>query len=132
MFISYVIYLLTKNKIVKTEIHNFTKLKNTDSWKQKKVFFQLFHFRNFSYFLYALFQKMINVLLEHSFKHICSRTIKSIINREPIYHFNSVIPKWALLSSSIIICFEEFVTQFCIFSWGWDTMLSIHYRNETV
>ena len=48
MFIIYVIDLSTKNKNVKTGVHIFTKIKNTDVWKKKKkkFFFQLFYFKN--------------------------------------------------------------------------------------
>ena len=36
MFILYVIDLSTKNKNVKTGVHTFTKIKNTDGWKKEK------------------------------------------------------------------------------------------------
>ena len=56
-----------KNFIV-TFIFLITKIKNTDGWRKKK-FFQLFHFRNSSFFINAFFQKMLNVSSEHSINH---------------------------------------------------------------
>ena len=44
MFIIYVIDLLTIKYNVKTGVHVYTKIKNTDHWKWKKNFFQEFHF----------------------------------------------------------------------------------------
>ena len=38
-------FINQKKKNVKTGVHIFTKIKNTDGWRQKN-FFQLFHFRN--------------------------------------------------------------------------------------
>ena len=37
---------------------------------EKKTSDQLFHFRNSLFFLYGIFQKMLNVSLEHSFKQL--------------------------------------------------------------
>ena len=38
MFIIYVIILSTKNKNANMGVHSFIKIKNKDSWKQKKLF----------------------------------------------------------------------------------------------
>ena len=48
----------------------FSKNKKIQTVKNRKnnFFFQLFHFRNSQFFLYGLFQKMLNVSWEHSFK----------------------------------------------------------------
>ena len=76
MFIIYVIDLSTKNKNVKTGVCIFIKIKSTGRWDKKirelnsltylvgieeKIFFQLIRFRKSSFFIYALFQKMLNV-----------------------------------------------------------------------
>ena len=65
MFIIYVIDLSTKNKMLKTGFHIFTKIKNTDRLKLKKN-------TCFSYFIsenpvFFFFQKMFNISWEHSF-----------------------------------------------------------------
>ena len=50
MLIIYVIDLSTKNKNVKTGVHIFTKIKNTDGWKQKKKYFSVISFQKFLIF----------------------------------------------------------------------------------
>ena len=63
---TYVHYLCHRFIIcVKTEVYIFTKIKNTDRWKQKKNLFQLFSFRNSSFFIYVLFKEMLNVSSQH-------------------------------------------------------------------
>ena len=47
--------------------HIFTKIKNTQTADYSKKIFQLLHFRNSQFFLYAIFQRIINVWSEHSF-----------------------------------------------------------------
>ena len=51
-------------------VHIFTKIKDTDHWKQKKIFLQLIHFRKSLFFIYAFFQKMLNVSSERSFRDL--------------------------------------------------------------
>ena len=67
MFIIYVRDSLTKNKSVKTRIHIFTKIINIRGWKQKKKL-PVISFHRFLIFPICIFQKMLNVSLEHSFR----------------------------------------------------------------
>ena len=48
-------------------VHIFTKIKNRQLEKEKKIIFQLFQFKNSWIFLDGVFQKMFNVSLEYIF-----------------------------------------------------------------
>ena len=59
-------------------VHIFTKIKNTDRWKQKKKI-QLFQFRNFEFFLYLFFQKMLNVSSESAWARFSIECVTDFI-----------------------------------------------------
>ena len=57
MFIIYVIDLS------KTEIHFFTKIKNTDNWKKKKMYFSVISFQEFLIFHIQAFSEKAGAFL---------------------------------------------------------------------
>ena len=75
---------------------HFYKNKKYRRLKKDKNVFQLFHFSNSSFFLYGLFQKMLNVSSEYSyrsshrkssFKKKCSKNFCKIHRKTPVPNF---------------------------------------------
>ena len=69
MFIIYVIDLSTQKRW-KDGVHIFTKIKNTDCWKKKKIYFSVILFQEFLFFSIWPLSENFNVSSEHSFKVI--------------------------------------------------------------
>ena len=59
-------------------VHIFTKIKNTNRWKQKKKI-QLFQFRNFEFFIYPFFQKILNVSSESAWARFSIECVTDFI-----------------------------------------------------
>ena len=92
VFIIYVIDLSTKNKMWRRGFIFFKKSKIQVAGNRQKKF-QLFHFRNFEFFLYGLFQKLPIVSSEHSFKYFCRKAPLQMFHRPK----NTPLNIWAIL-----------------------------------